>query len=246
MIRTLLVDDETTNSDILQVMLQQYCPGISVCGCAANIDDAERFISEQDPQLIFLDVQMPGGSGFDLLDRIVNKRTEVIFVTAYDNYLLQAIRYSALDYIMKPVNITEVITAVKRAEERIASKSINHQLELLLSNIRQPAQVQRIAIPHKDEYQFVPITDIVRLEARGAYTDIYLNNGKCYITSKNIKEFEGLLPANLFCRVHHAHLINLNFIKTYHKGRGGYIEMTTGVSIEVSVRRKDDFLSRFK
>ncbi len=246
MIHTLLVDDEPGNSDILSTLLTEYCPSVTICGKASNIDEAAHLITTTKPQLIFLDVQMPGGSGFDLLDRISNKYMEVIFVTAYDSFLLKAIRYSAIDYIMKPVNLTELTAAVQRAEERITGKTINHQLELLLSNIRQPAQVQRIAIPNKDEYLFVPVADIMRLEAKGAYTEIFVSSNKSYLVSKNIKEYEELLPEAMFCRVHHAHLVNLNFIKAYHKGRGGHIEMQSGVSIEVSVRRKDEFLNRFR
>lgn len=246
MIRTILVDDEPGNSDILTALLTQYCPSILLCGQAGNIDEAVRLISEVSPQLIFLDVQMPGGSGFDLLDRISNKQTEVIFVTAYDSFLLKAIRYSAIDYIMKPINLEELTAAVKRADERLSNKMINRQLELLLSNLRQPAQVQRIAIPYKNEYLFVSVADIVRLEAKGSYTEIFLVGNKHYLVSKNIKEYEELLPESLFSRVHNAHLVNLNFIKTYHKGRGGHIEMQSGMSIEVSARRKEEFLSRFR
>ena len=246
MIKAILVDDEQNNSEVLSEIINQYCPSVWICGRATNIDEAEQLINVTNPQLIFLDIQMPGGSGFDLLDRLKNKKTEVIFVTAYNNFLLKAIRYSALDYIIKPINIPELIDAVKRAEERLAGTSVNNQLELLLSNIKQPAQVQRIAIPYKDEYVFISITDIERLQASGAYTEIFLSNNKTYLVSKNIKEYEELLPANLFCRVHHAHLINLDYIRTYHKGRGGYIEMRSGTSIEVSARRKDDFLSRFR
>lgn len=244
MIRTLLIDDEQGNSDILSAILAEYCRTLSICGQACNIDEAIQMISTTDPQLVFLDIQMPGGSGFDLLDKVAHKNPEVIFVTAYNDFLLKAIRYSAVDYIMKPVDITDLIAAVGRAEQKIMAKRSNQQLDLLLSNIRQPA-VQRIAILHKNEYIFVSVHDIMRLEAKGAYTLIFVSDGRCYTVTKNIKEYEELLPHEMFCRVHHSHLININFIKTYHRGRGGYIEMHDGASIEVSVRRKEDFLNRF-
>lgn len=246
MITAILIDDEKSNSDILTEILKQYCPAVSVVGSCRNIDEAGKLIAATDPQLIFLDIQMPNGSGFDLLDRIRNRQLEVIFVTAYDNFLLQAIRYSALDYVLKPVNIVEITQAVKKAEERIASRQANRQLELLLSNMLQPVHAQRIAIPSKEGYVFVPVTDIIRLEASGAYTTIFIHNGESHLTSRNIRDYEDLLPSSLFCRIHHAHLVNLNYIKTYHKGRGGYVEMTNGISIEVSVRKKEEFLSRFK
>lgn len=246
MINAILVDDERHNSEVLSEILKQHCPNVSIAAVCTQITEAEQKINALEPQLLFLDVQMPNGSGFDLLDRLGNKQIEVIFITAYDSFLLKAIRYSALDYIMKPVSITDLVSAVVRAEERISQKLNNRQLELLLSNIRQPAQTQRIAIPSKDGYIFIPVADMVRLEAQGAYTEIHCKDGKIHITSRNVKEYEEMLPTDMFCRVHHAHLVNLNFIKTYHKGRGGYLEMTNGATIQVSVRRKEELMSRFK
>ncbi|WP_118976633.1 LytR/AlgR family response regulator transcription factor [Taibaiella koreensis] len=246
MIKTILVDDEPSNSEVLARILEQYCPSVAVAGSCLDITDAARLIKELEPQLIFLDIQMPNGSGFDLLDKMRNKHIEVIFVSAYDNFLLQAIRYSALDYILKPVSVPELVAAVQRAEERLASKSVTRQLELLLSNIQQPAQAQKIAIPSNEGYVFISVADIIRLEAKGAYTEVFIVNGKSYLVSRNIKEYEQLLPVSMFSRVHHAHLVNLQFIKMYHRGRGGYIEMENGVAIEVSVRRKEAFLARFK
>ncbi|WP_222165205.1 LytR/AlgR family response regulator transcription factor [Edaphocola aurantiacus] len=246
MIQALLVDDEPKNSEILSEILRRYCPSVSVAGICADIMEAEKMLSEVQPQLIFLDVQMPGGSGFDLLDKIRHQRIEVIFVTAHNDFMLQAIRYSALDYILKPIAIPEIIDAVSRAAERLAGKQMMQQLELLLSNMQKAAPDQKIAIPHMEGYLFVQISDIMRMEARGAYTEIFGNNGKSWLVSKNIGEYEQILPDALFIRVHHAHLVNLQYVKAYHKGRGGYIEMENGSTIEVSVRRKDAFLDRFR
>lgn len=244
MINAVLVDDEPGNSRILAEMLKQYCPSVRVCGSAADMEEAEHLIGDLQPDLLFLDIRMPGGSGFDLLDRV--RDTAVIFVTAYDDFLLRAIRYSALDYIMKPVNIEELKEAVKRAERKLKDTSMRQQVELLLSNIRQPSHNRKIALPSKEGYQFVALTDIVRLEAKGAYTEVFLNNGRTVLCSRNIKEYEASFPEDMFCRVHNAHLVNLHFIKTYHRGRGGYLEMTNGTSIEVAVRKKEEFLARFR
>lgn len=245
MITALIVDDEQKNIIVLQEMLRRYCPSVTVLDTAVNTATAKTLILELKPQLIFLDIQMPGGSGFDLLDSIKDQAVEVIFVTAYENYLLKAIRYSALDYILKPVNLEELIAAVYRAEQRITKQSANNQMSLLLHNIRQPEQTQQIAIPVKEGYLIVLVREIIRLQASRGYTEIFHINGKSYLTSKNIKEYEDLLPPSLFCRVHAAHLVNVDFIKVYHRGRGGYIELKTGDTIEVSVRRKEQLLSRF-
>ncbi len=246
MIRTILVDDEKSNCDILAGILTQYCPNITLCGSSYDIAGAERLIDEVNPRLIFLDIQMPNGSGFDLLDKIQHKPVEIIFVTAYDNFLLKAIRYSALDYILKPVSVAEITQAVQRAITRLASHSVSHQMELLLSNIQQPAQAQKIAIPCMEGYVFLSVADIIRLEAKGAYTEIFVNKGRSHLASKNIKEYEQLLPASMFSRIHQTHIINLSFIKLYHKGRGGYVELENGVTLEVSARRKEAFLARFR
>ncbi len=246
MIKTILVDDEKSNPNILSEILKKYCPAVSVCATCNDIMEAELLIEKWNPQLIFLDIQMPNGSGFDLLDKIKRTHIEVIFVTAYNNFLLKAIRYSALDYIMKPVSISEVAEAVTRAGERLTNKSAMHQLELLLSNIQGPVQSQKIAIPNMGGLTFVSMTDIVRLEAKGAYTEIFINDGKTYLVSRNLKEYENMLPETMFSRVHNTHIVNLQFIKRYQRGNGGTIEMENGAEIEVAVRRREAFLARFK
>lgn len=246
MINAILIDDEQKNSEILSEILRRYCPSVSVIGMCTDIIDAEELLAQLNPQLIFLDIQMPGGSGFDLLDRIKHRNIEVIFITAHNDFLLKAIRYSALDYILKPIAIPEIVEAVKRAEERLSGKQMMHQLELLLTNIQKPVLNQKIAIPYMEGYIFIQMDDIVRLEAKGGYTEIFASNGKSWLVSRNIREYENILPTTVFIRVHHAHLVNFHFVKAYHKGRGGYIEMENGMSIEVSVRKKEAFLARFR
>lgn len=247
MIKALLVDDEPANTEVLAEILKLYCPAVSVCARATTVEEALARMEDCRPGLVFLDVEMPDGTGFDLLDKVRDKSFEIIFVTAYDSFLLKAIRYSALDYIMKPISITELLAAVSRAEERInATSASRQQIELLIRNMRSSTQVHRIAVPVKDEYLFIPVPEIERLEARGAYTELFVRGGKSYLVSKNIKEYEELLPESTFFRVHHAHLINIEHVRTYHKGRGGYLEMASGATIEVSARKKDEFLSRFR
>jgi len=245
MITALLVDDEKKNSVVLMEMLKRYCPSVTVLGTATNITEARAQMEQLRPQLVFLDIQMPGGSGFDLLDSLSKHSVEVIFVTAYDSYLLQAIRYSALDYILKPVNLEELIAAVHRATQRISQHQAQDQLSLLQHNIQHPEQVQKIAIPVKEGYLIILVRDIIRLQAHRGYTEIFHGNGKSHLISRNIKEYEEILPEALFCRVHAAHLVNVDYIKVYHRGRGGYVELNNGDTIEVAARRKEHLLSRF-
>jgi two-component system LytT family response regulator len=189
---------------------------------------------------------MPFGNGFDLLNALMPIDFEVIFVTAFDKYMLQALKYSALDYLLKPVNIEELKAAVQNAEQRIKKNSINQQLSILLENFKkQDSALKKIAVPTANGFDFILIEDIVRCEAQGAYTRIYLRDSKKLLVSKPLKDYENLLPGNIFLRVHNSHLVNLNFIKKYNRGRGGYIEMDDGTTLEVATRRKDEFLNRF-
>ena len=190
---------------------------------------------------------MPYGNGFDLLNALMPIDFEVIFVTAFDKYMLQALKYSALDYLLKPVNIAELKAAVKHAETRIKKNSINQQLTVLLENFKKHEPgLKKIAIPTADGFDFILIEDIVRCEAQGPYTRIFTKDSKKILVSKTLKEYESLLPDNIFLRIHNSHLVNLNFIKKYNRGRGGYIEMDDGTTLEVATRRKDEFLSRFR
>ncbi len=171
---------------------------------------------------------------------------EIVFVTAFDSYTLKAFKYSALDYILKPVNIDELKAVVAKAEQRTQAKSINQQLNLLMQNLKQPSVgLQKIAVPtFKDQLEFIETDTILYCEASGAYTLIFTTDGQKLVSSKSLKEYEELLPETNFFRLHHSHLINLNKIRKYHKGRGGEVEMDNGVYLEVATRRKDEFLKR--
>jgi len=170
----------------------------------------------------------------------------VIFVTAFDKYMLQALKYSALDFLLKPVNIEELKNAVKNAEVRIRKNSINQQLQVLLENFKKTEPgLKKIAVPTVDGFDFVLVSDIIRCEAHGAYTKIHINNSRQVLVSKPLKDYEALLPEDLFFRIHASNLINLNYIKKYNRGRGGLVELDDGSVIEVAARRKDEFLKRF-
>ena len=246
MINAVIIDDEPKNVRVLKNMLREFCPEVSLLGEANNSNEGKELIQQKKPQLVFLDIEMPYGNGFDLLNALMPIDFEVIFVTAFDKYMLQALKYSALDYLLKPVNIEELKVAVQHAEVRIKKNSINQQLTVLLDNFKKhDLGLKKIAVPNAEGFDFILIEDIVRCEAQGAYTRIFTRDSKKILVSKPLKEYENLLPENIFLRVHHSHLVNLNHIKKYNRGRGCYIEMDDVTAIEVATRRKDEFLSRF-
>jgi two-component system LytT family response regulator len=246
MINYILIDDEPKNIRLLKKMLGEFCPTAHFAGSATNSREGEDLILKARPELVFLDVLLSNENAFDFLDRLLPVNFEVIFVTAFDDYTLRAFRYAALDYLLKPVNIRELITAVDKAAEKIHLTNTNRQLHSLLANLRQPdAASHKLALPNMDSLNFISVDDIIRCQADGGYTVFFMKNGDKILSTKPIKEYEILLPPDTFLRIHHSHIVNLKYVKKYHKGRGGYIEMDGKVTIEVSVRRKQEFLGRF-
>ena len=246
MISAVIIDDEPKNIKVMKNMLNDFCPQVALIGEANNSAEGRELILQKKPQLVFLDIEMPYGNGFDLLNALMPIDFEIVFVTAFDKYMLQALKYSALDYLLKPVNIEELKTAVQHAQERINKNSINQQLSILLENFKkQDSGLKKIAVPTAEGFDFILIEDIVRCEAQGPYTRIYSKGSKKFLVSKPLKDYENLLPNNIFLRVHNSHLVNLNYVKKYNRGRGGYIEMEDGTTLEVATRRKDEFLNRF-
>jgi two-component system LytT family response regulator len=245
MVRTVLIDDETDSIRVLQRLLNAYCPEVEVIGTADGVETALNLIQMARPDLVFLDIEMTHGNAFDLLNQLQPITFQIIFVTAFDNYAIRAFKYSALDYLLKPVDIDDLREAVKRAATKVQGKSFLDQMETLLYNMEtfQLSQ-QKMAVPTLTGLVFVPIKDILRFEANGSYTTIYLTSKEEIIATRNIKEYEDLLPAAIFCRVHNSHIINLHKIQKYHKGRGGYVIMEDGSNIEVASRRREEFLRR--
>lgn len=247
MIRTIIIDDEPNNIEALKQLLLKYCPLIELIGVAENIRTGQALILHTQPDLVFLDIEMPFGNAFELLNNLSPVNFEIIFVTAFDNYAINAIKYSALDYLLKPVNIKELQTAVQKAAERIKTKNITSKIDTLLYNLSVSKPVlQKVALPTFDGLVFVNINELVWLEARGSYTFVYMQDQQKIMVSRTLKEFEDILPFETFSRVHQSYIINHHFIKKYNRGRGGTIEMEDGTTIEVSMRKKDEFLSKFK
>jgi two-component system LytT family response regulator len=239
MINAIIVDDEAAAIESLERLLSQYCPEVKVVGRAKSAGEARKQIESQDPQLVFLDVEMPYESGLDLLEGYKTHPFEVIFITGFEKYALKAIRLSACDYLLKPVEIDEMKTAVSIATERVTSKAENLRLKTLLANSRAMDKDMKIALPSLHGISFVKIMDIIHCEAEGRYTWFYFTNREKLLVTKNLGEFEELLSSNNFVRIHHAHLINAHHISEFIKGNSPTLIMTDGSSIMVSQRRRD-------
>jgi two-component system, LytTR family, response regulator len=245
MIRAVIVDDERNSAEALNTMLARYCSEVSVVGMADSADSAYELLMQVRPELAFLDIEMPFGNAFDLLSRVPDGSFDIIFVTAYDNYAINAIRYAALDYLLKPVNINELKQAVAKAVKRKEEKTVHQHIDILLHNLTaKNSSLQKIGINTQDGIVFLHLSGITCLEASNNYTRIFLKDKSTILASKTLKEFEEMLPADVFCRIHHSYMINLNCIKKYYRGKGGYVEMEDGRSIEVSIRKKEEFLSK--
>ncbi|HVV07268.1 MAG TPA: LytTR family DNA-binding domain-containing protein [Puia sp.] len=245
MIRTVLIDDEIDSIRVLQRLLEGYCPEVCIVGKADGVEMGVHTIQSTKPDLVFLDIEMTHGNAFDLLNQLQPIGFQVIFVTAFDNYAIRAFKYSAVDYLLKPIDIDDLQASLGRVMQRVQGKTFLDQMETLLYNVEtfQLTQ-QKMAVPTLTGLVFIPIKDIMRFEAKGSYTTIFLTNTEQIIATRNIKEYEDLLPAAIFCRVHNSHIINLHKIQKYHKGRGGYVVMEDGTNIEVASRRREEFLQR--
>ena len=248
MINALIIEDEKKSADALVQLLKNYCPGISILGTGENVKEGVELVRTLKPELIFLDVMMPDGSGFDVLEKSSDLKFDVIFTTATDKFAVKAIKYSALDYLLKPIDAHELAAAVKKVSDRKASAfSSEANLRSLLENIKQgDEQYNKITLPTGTTHEIVLVKDIIRCEANDNYTNIFLAGGKKFFVSGTLKHYEELLPAASFIRIHHAHLINMNHMVRFLKVEGGYAVMTDGSKVEISRRKKEDFLKRME
>jgi two-component system LytT family response regulator len=245
MIKTLLIDDEIDSILVLRKMLETFCPEVEIVGTANGVESALEVICQTNPDLLMLDIEMTQGNAFDLLNQLRPIPFQVIFVTAFDGYALRAFKYSALDYLLKPVDIDDLRNAIARVVERPKRPDLTRQMEILLENMGAlQLSSQKMAIPTLTGLKFVVVNDIVRFVAKGNYTTIYLSSGESIVATRAIREYEEILPNSIFYRVHHSHIINLTRILEYQKGRGGSIVMEDGSVIEVASRRKEEFLRK--
>ena len=242
-----IIDDESSSRSALRAKLSEHCPEIAVVAEGGDGEEGMKIIAEYQPDIVFLDIEMPRVNGFTMLQRIAHRDFEVIFVTAYDHYAIKAIKFSALDYLVKPVEVEDLKAAVSKAIQKNTQDKDNRRLELLLQNLRTDKdQRQRMAIPSMDGLQFIRIDDIIYLEAYSNYTVLYLISGSKLTVSKTMKEFEDLLPAASFVRIHHSYIINCNAVERYIKGEGGQVVMKNTAVLDVSKRKKSEFLKAMR
>lgn len=240
-IKAVIIDDERHNLDNLQELLNTYCPQVTIADTARSADEGKTIILKNQPDLLFLDIQMPGKNGFDLLRELNNYDFEVIFVTAYDQYAIQAMRFSALDYLLKPIDINELQAAVDRAIKKCKLKVQNQQLENLIHLLKsqQNKEEQRIALTTLKETRFVKTGDIVRCESSNNYSTFYLNNDEELLVSRPIYEFEEILAGYGFIRCHQSHLVSKKYVRSWKKEYGDYLLLINGTEIPVSRNKKD-------
>ncbi len=242
--KVLIIDDEEGARESLKNIIQQYFDHLEIIGTSDSPDSGYEAICREKPDLVFLDIEMPGGSAFDLLERFNIVDFDIIFVTAYDHYAINAIKYSALDYILKPVDIDELGKAIERHFRH--NRSIDQQLRLLMDNLSSDKMLTKVALPDNEGMLFVDISEIVRCESDGNYTNFIIEGGKRIMTSKTLGEFEEMFAGSVFCRIHRSHMINLNHVKKYIRGEGGFVIMDDDSEVEVSRRKKAEFINRMR
>ena len=244
--KTLIIDDEQKAITNLQTIVENLQDEIEIVGTANNIEDATKLINQKNPDFIFLDIDMPGGSGFDLLKNFSNDRSfDVVFVTAFDDYAINAFKVSAIDFLVKPVMIEDIQEAIEKVKRRRKNKSISTQIyDNLLHNLDKN-QSNILTIINKDKVSFVPVEEIVRLKGEGSYAEIITEDEK-HLSSKPLKEYESCLVKNNFFRVHQSHMINLYFIDKYIRTDGGYILMKNGDNVPISRKFKEFFMDELK
>jgi two-component system LytT family response regulator len=246
MIKTLIIDDEHNASEFLEKLLKRYFPNkFHVCKTCESVDEAVKAIEEFKPNLIFLDIQMPNKNGFELFKEIKDIDFEVIFTTAHSEFAIEAIKRSALDYLLKPINYIDLLGAITRFEEKTKKQVQQNQLSILIENMDSGDSAhKKIAIATETGFEFLKFNTIIYLEAQSNYTKFYLTDNSTIITAKTLKHFEEILPEELFFRIHKTFLVNMNFIKRFSKVDEFLVELITGQKLPVSHRKKDEFIAK--
>jgi len=246
MIKAIIIDDEAHCIDRLTSLLTDEHKGsVELLGAFKSIEDGMHAIHTQHPDLVFLDVEIQDKTGFDLLKSLPEINFNVIFTTAFSQYAVQAFKFSAIDYLLKPIDSTDLYQAIDKLKNKISKDEISQKFDVLFHNLKNIQGVsKKISVPTVNGYVFLQVADIIRCHSEINYTTLFLKDKQKITVAKTLKEFEELLKEYNFYRVHNSHLINLSYLKSYHKGKGGYAVMSDQSEIEVSTRRKEDFLKK--
>lgn len=247
MLTAVLIDDEKNALEVLDMQLARFCKEVTVVEKCQSGEQGIAAIRHHQPDLVFVDIEMPHVNGFDVLKETAGLQYEVIFTTAYDQFAIRAIKLSALDYLLKPIDITELQVAVQKAIDRKGTSSVANKLTVLLQQLQQPAVKQeRVALPVGEAMQFFHADEIMRCEGESNYTHIFLSNGKKITTAKTLKDVEESLFGFPFYRIHKSHLVNINHISKVIKGDGGYVVMDNGTTLSISRNKRDAFFESFR
>lgn len=247
MIKAIIIDDEKKARETIHDLLKTYCPNVQVIGQAENISKGLDEIIEKEPDLILLDINMPDGTGFDLLDKLARVPFKIIFITAYEEFAIKAIKFSAMDYLVKPIDPDELVEAIARVEETLEQDNMNMKLNAFFNNIENITnQAKKIVLRTAESMHLVNIQDIIRCEADGGYTTFHLVDGKKLVVSRVLKEFDEMLEGYGFCRTHQSHLININHIERFDKRDGGSVMMKDGTEVPVSSRKREVLINLFE
>lgn len=245
MIKTVIVDDEPHCADRLSRLLHAHCPAVSVPTIFHTVEEGITGIAQLQPELVFLDVMIHDQTGFDLLKQLPQANFHLVFTTAYEKYALQAFKFSALDYLLKPIDPDDLVLCMERVQKTMRKDELADRLDALFHNLKRgQADKRRITIPTVSGLTFVQVSDIIRCQSEINYTVLYLKSDQKITVAKTLKEFEDLLSGYDFYRVHNSHLVNMAYVKSYNRGKGGYVCMCDNSVIEVASRRKEDFLKR--
>jgi two-component system, LytTR family, response regulator len=242
--KAVIIDDEKDSRNILANYLKKYCPDVTVCGFGESVATGLEEINKHQPEIVFLDIEMPYGNGFDLLDKIEDITFETIFVTAFNNYAIQALNQSAAYYLLKPIDIDELIKAVEKITKERSEKNYMQHARVLLEN-KKPGANQKVMLPTMEGFEIVNINSILYCEAADNFTKFFFDHGQPLMICRTLKYFEDVLTDHRFLRIHRSYLINPDFVVRYSKGKGGYVTMKNNQELEISPNKKKEFLDLF-
>ena len=247
MLNVIIIEDEQVSRETLRNYLEKYCADIHILAEAENIIEGLKIIKKLNPDVVFLDIEMPYGNAFDLLEQIDDITFEIVFVTAYSNYAVQALNISAAYYLLKPIDIDELVLAIEKIKSVFSKHKETNHTKILIENIKiENKQLQKVVLPIIDGFEVVRVNEIIRCEADDNYTRFYLIDGKQQLICRTLKHYEDVLKDYDFIRVHKSHLVNFQYIRQYKKGKGGQVIMKDNSIVDVSINRKQELIQKFK